>query len=42
VRGTALLEGTSLKVQLQDEPPIHFSTDAGGGGFIDALLAGAP
>lgn len=31
-RGTALLEGTSLKVQVQDEPPIHFSTDAGGGG----------
>jgi predicted dehydrogenase len=30
--GAALLEGTSLKVQLQDEPPIHLSTDAGGGG----------
>jgi predicted dehydrogenase len=31
-RGTALLEGTSLKMQVQEEPPIHFSTDAGGGG----------
>lgn len=30
--GTALLEGTSLKVNLQDRPSIHFSTDAGGGG----------
>jgi UDP-N-acetyl-2-amino-2-deoxyglucuronate dehydrogenase len=31
-RGTALLEGTSLKLQLQDEPPAHFSTEAGAGG----------
>jgi len=30
--GTALLEGTSLKVNLQNKPPIQFSTDAGGGG----------
>jgi UDP-N-acetyl-2-amino-2-deoxyglucuronate dehydrogenase len=31
-RGTALLEGTSLKLQLHDGPAMHFSTDAGGGG----------
>lgn len=31
-RGTALLEGTSLKVNLQDQPTIEFSTAAGGGG----------
>jgi UDP-N-acetyl-2-amino-2-deoxyglucuronate dehydrogenase len=31
-RGTALLEGTSLKVQLHDESPFEFKTDAGGGG----------
>jgi predicted dehydrogenase len=30
--GTALLEGTSLKVNLQNKSPVHFSTDAGGGG----------
>jgi predicted dehydrogenase len=30
--GTALLEGTSLKVILQNKSPVHFSTDAGGGG----------
>jgi UDP-N-acetyl-2-amino-2-deoxyglucuronate dehydrogenase len=31
-RGTALLEGTSLRVQLQGEPTFSFSTDSGGGG----------
>jgi UDP-N-acetyl-2-amino-2-deoxyglucuronate dehydrogenase len=31
-RGTALLEGTSLKLEIQGEPPMNFSTDAGGGG----------
>jgi UDP-N-acetyl-2-amino-2-deoxyglucuronate dehydrogenase len=31
-RGTALLEATSLKVQIHDEPAFSFSTDAGGGG----------
>ena len=31
-RGTALLEGTSLKVNLQDQPTIEFSTPSGGGG----------
>ncbi len=31
-RGTALLEGTSLKIQIQNEPAFSFSTDAGGGG----------
>jgi predicted dehydrogenase len=31
-QGTALLEGTSLKANLQGKPAIHFSTDAGGGG----------
>ena len=31
-RGTALLEGTSLKVNLQDQPAIEFSTPSGGGG----------
>jgi predicted dehydrogenase len=30
--GTALLEGTSLQVNLQGKSPIQFSTDAGGGG----------
>jgi UDP-N-acetyl-2-amino-2-deoxyglucuronate dehydrogenase len=30
--GTALLEGTSLKVNLQNKPSIQFSTDSGGGG----------
>jgi UDP-N-acetyl-2-amino-2-deoxyglucuronate dehydrogenase len=30
--GTALLQGTSLDVQLQDGERIQFSTDAGGGG----------
>ena len=31
-RGTALLEGTSLKVQIQNEPVFSFSTDSGSGG----------
>ena len=31
-RGTALLEGTSLKVNLQDQPTIEFSTPSGSGG----------
>ena len=31
-RGTALLEGTSLKVQVHDEKPFEMKTDAGGGG----------
>jgi len=31
-RGTALLEGTSLRMQLHDEPPFEFKTDAGSGG----------
>ena len=31
-RGTALLEGTSLKVQIHDQPVFTFTTDAGGGG----------
>jgi UDP-N-acetyl-2-amino-2-deoxyglucuronate dehydrogenase len=31
-RGTAVLEGTSLRMQLLDEPPFEFRTDAGGGG----------
>ena len=31
-RGTAVLEGTSLRMQLHDEPPFEFKTDAGGGG----------
>jgi len=31
-RGTALLEGTSLKLQVQNEPALELSTDAGGGG----------
>jgi UDP-N-acetyl-2-amino-2-deoxyglucuronate dehydrogenase len=31
-RGTALLEGTSLKVNIQDEKPFEMKTDAGGGG----------
>jgi UDP-N-acetyl-2-amino-2-deoxyglucuronate dehydrogenase len=31
-RGTALLEGTSLKVQLHDEKPFELKTEAGGGG----------
>jgi UDP-N-acetyl-2-amino-2-deoxyglucuronate dehydrogenase len=30
--GTALLEGTSLKLQIHDETPFEFKTDAGGGG----------
>lgn len=30
--GTALLEGTSLKLSLQNKPAIQFSTDAGSGG----------
>jgi UDP-N-acetyl-2-amino-2-deoxyglucuronate dehydrogenase len=32
VRGTARLEATSLKMNLQDQEPIEFSTPAGGGG----------
>ena len=31
-RGTALLEGTSLKLNIHDEPPVEFSTPAGAGG----------
>jgi predicted dehydrogenase len=31
-RGTALLEGTSLKVNIHDEQPFEMKTDAGGGG----------
>ncbi len=31
-RGTALLEGTSLRMQLQDEKPFEMRTEAGGGG----------
>ena len=31
-RGTALLEGTSLKVQIHDQPVFTFTTDACGGG----------
>ena len=31
-RGTALLEGTSLRMEIQGEAPMNFSTDAGGGG----------
>jgi len=31
-RGTAQLEGTSLKVQIQDEKPFEMKTEAGGGG----------
>jgi UDP-N-acetyl-2-amino-2-deoxyglucuronate dehydrogenase len=31
-RGTALLEGTALKIQLHDAPAFEFKTDAGGGG----------
>ena len=31
-RGTALLEGTSLKLQIHDEQPFEFKTEAGGGG----------
>jgi predicted dehydrogenase len=31
-RGTALLEGTSLRMEIQGEQPMNFSTDAGGGG----------
>ena len=31
-RGTALLEGTSLLLQLHDQEPFEFKTDAGGGG----------
>jgi len=30
--GTALLEGTSLKVNIQNQPPFEFKTDLGGGG----------
>jgi UDP-N-acetyl-2-amino-2-deoxyglucuronate dehydrogenase len=30
--GTALLEGTSLKMQIQDQPGFSFSSDSGGGG----------
>jgi UDP-N-acetyl-2-amino-2-deoxyglucuronate dehydrogenase len=32
VRGTAELEGTSLRMNLHDQAPIEFSTPAGGGG----------
>jgi UDP-N-acetyl-2-amino-2-deoxyglucuronate dehydrogenase len=32
VRGTARLEGTSLRMNLHDQAPIEFSTPAGGGG----------
>jgi UDP-N-acetyl-2-amino-2-deoxyglucuronate dehydrogenase len=32
VRGTAQLEGTSLRMNLHDQAPIEFSTPAGGGG----------
>jgi UDP-N-acetyl-2-amino-2-deoxyglucuronate dehydrogenase len=31
-RGTAQLEGTSLKVQIQDQPAFSFSSESGGGG----------
>jgi predicted dehydrogenase len=31
-RGTALLEGTRLSMQLADAPPFHFSTESGAGG----------
>jgi len=31
-KGTALLEGTSLKMNIQGEPPFELKTDAGGGG----------
>ena len=31
-KGTALLEGTSLKLNVQGEEPLEFSTPAGGGG----------
>jgi UDP-N-acetyl-2-amino-2-deoxyglucuronate dehydrogenase len=31
-RGTALLEGTSLKMQAQNEPAFSFSSESGGGG----------
>ena len=31
-QGTALLEGTSLKINIQGEEPLEFSTPAGGGG----------
>ena len=31
-RGAALLEGTSLKIQIHDQPAFSFATDAGGGG----------
>jgi UDP-N-acetyl-2-amino-2-deoxyglucuronate dehydrogenase len=31
-RGTALLEGTSLKVQIQDQPAFSFSSESGAGG----------
>ena len=31
--GTALLEGTSLKMQIQDQPGFSFSSDSGGGGI---------
>jgi UDP-N-acetyl-2-amino-2-deoxyglucuronate dehydrogenase len=31
-RGTALLEGTSLKVNIQDQAAVEFSTPAGSGG----------
>jgi UDP-N-acetyl-2-amino-2-deoxyglucuronate dehydrogenase len=32
VRGTAQLEGTSLRMNLHDQAPVEFSTPAGGGG----------
>jgi UDP-N-acetyl-2-amino-2-deoxyglucuronate dehydrogenase len=31
-KGTALLEGTSLKVNIQNQPPFEFKTDLGSGG----------
>ena len=31
-RGTAQLEGTSLKVQIQDQPAFSFSSESGAGG----------
>ncbi len=31
-RGTALLEGTSLRLNLHDHPPFEFKTESGGGG----------
>lgn len=31
-KGTALLEGTTLKVNIQNQPPFEFKTDLGGGG----------